>query len=157
MSNLTINCANYRERQREQDAYRLQVYLPAQYRALVADTAAKLGTTNKDAIQHLLKTGAISMDEPTFEDVIAAAPNDSVRRAIRKAKAEAEVLAKARGDVRGSRLSTSEQASLEKFKVQLAEAHGEARHIQAHGGEKAMAQKERVAESWLHNNPHKNG
>ena len=45
MTNAYNKAAAYRDRQREEDAWRLQVYLPAQYRQLFADIAARLGVT----------------------------------------------------------------------------------------------------------------
>ena len=126
--------AAYRDRQREEDAWRLQVYLPAQYRQLVADTAARLGVTNKAAIQYLLDTGATMYNDLTIQNAIDQAPNDRARAAI--------------------------QAAVDANRdpgIAAAEAAVTAREVMIAGGAAAIEQKARVASSWLAGNLHNQG
>lgn len=60
---------------------------------------------------------------------------------------------------RPSEMTVAEHQELMKFKESLpnaiANAHAEARHVQANGGAAAMSQKERVAASFLASNIHR--
>lgn len=60
---------------------------------------------------------------------------------------------------RPSQMTVAEHQELEQFKASLpnaiANAHAEARHVQANGGAAAMSQKERAAASFLANNIHR--
>lgn len=141
--------AAYRDRQREEDAWRLQVYLPAQYRQLVMDTATRLGVTNKDAIQFLIDTGATMFDDLTPELALKNAPNERARALMRKQFIASGVLKDG--------ITPQEQAELEVFKNQVAGDQVEARRVMIAGGEAGIAQKARVSESWLAGNVHQQG
>ncbi len=139
----------YRDRQREEDAWRLQVYLPAEYRQLVSDTAARLGVTNKAAIQFLMDTGGIMYEDLTPELALKHAPTDKARELMRKQFIASGVLKDG--------ITPAEQADLEQFKLEVAGQNVTERQVMIAGGADALAQKARVSESWLSGNVHQQG
>lgn len=158
---------------------RFDNYLSQEAHDAIDAIAAAQNCTRKGAVEHAVMTVAATIEgttmqpDPTLvsywsEDnlltldaAIAAAPNDKVRKAIREAAAEAANLAQyRRTDSTGSaphNIPAHERAAFEKLKYQLAEANVTARETMIAGGEAAIAQKARVAESWLHANIHNQG
>ena len=138
--------AAYRDRQREDNAWRLQVYLPAEYRQLVEDTATRLGITNKAALQYLLDT-ATMYDDLTPELALANAPSEKARELLRQQFIKNGVLKDG--------MTPAEAADVEKMKWELADRNVTERETMIAGGEQALAQKARVEQSWFADNIHR--
>lgn len=167
MADLDEAQARWRDRQREKGLVPRVLYLSDEARAELARQAKEAGVNQHQYVDQLLISKERTMQpDPTevsywqenennrltLDEAIRQAPTESVRNAIRVAAAQAAQRQQRQDN--GSNLSASEQASLERFKVQIAEAKVTERHIQAHGGEQAMDQKARVTASFLANNIH---
>lgn len=137
--------AAYRDRQREDNAWRLQVYLPAEYRQLVEDTAERLGVTNKAALQFLIDTGGMMFDDLTPELALSLAP-EKARPLLRQQFLKS-------GAIKDG-MTDAERVQLEQFKVELANQNVTARHLQAHGGQEQLDRQNKIAASWTAGNIH---
>jgi hypothetical protein len=152
----------YRKRREADDAWRLNTYLSGAARDAVVTTSIQQGITRKDALEQLIQNGAATMqtqfrrDDPATDPVIKPRTVKPVSQpAPRKDVSPMTTTTPARP----SQMTVAEHQELEQFKASLpnaiANAHAEARHVQANGGAAAMSQKERVAASFLANNIHR--
>lgn len=170
----------YRKRREADNAWRLNTYLSGAAREAVVTTSIQQGITRKDALEHLIQTGAANMktqfrtDDPATDH--GGKRNDSKPALATIRLTAAEVAPRkpvpqpaTRKDVSSmtpnqtpaqpSQMTVAEHQELEKFKEALPNlminAELDARHIQAHGGSSAIQQKERAAASFLASNIHR--
>ena len=153
----------YRKRREADDAWRLNTYLSGAARDAVVTTSIQQGITRKDALEQLIQTGAATMQTQFRRDDPATDPVSkphTVKPVPQPATPRKDVSPMTTTTpARPSQMTVAEHQELEQFKASLpnafANAHAEARHIQANGGAAAMNQKERAAASFLANNIHR--
>lgn len=128
----------FRDRLKDEGGARVEFTLNKDLLQAVEQVRQSLGAgyTRQDALTHLLNQGASTVKTNQYrEDQTSGQPS------------------------RPSQMTVAEHQELEQFKASLpnafANAHAEARHIQANGGAAAMSQKERAAASFLASNIHR--
>lgn len=153
---------------------RFDTYLSQEAHDAIDTLAAANNCTRKAAVENVVIAAAsdiqgITMqqqmnisywadqDEVTLATALAAAPNAKVRKAIQDAADEAANLRMYRADNRPASMTESERLQLKAFELEVAGQRVTERQVMIAGGQQAIDQKARVAESWTANNIHNQG
>ena len=174
--------AEYQRRQQEAGSYRLDAYISPDAHAALQQVVQRDGISRKDAIErsilneakgHNMKTqfrtddpatdpgGKRNDSKPALATIRLTASEVAPRKPVSKPatpRKDVSPMTTTTAPARPSQMTVAEHQELTKFKEALpnaiANAHAEARHVQANGGAAAMSQKERVTAMLQANNQH---
>lgn len=145
--------AEYQRRQQEAGSYRLDAYISPDAHAALQQVVQRDGISRKDAIERSILNEAKGRNMKSQFRTDEPVPQPATPR-----KDVSPMTTTTTTPARPSEMTVAEHQELMKFKESLpnaiANAHAEARHVQANGGAAAMSQKERITAMLQANNQH---